>query len=195
MKEVLISIQPKWCEKIANGKKTVEVRKTRPKLELPFKCYIYCTNTQPYIAWAEVFRGNFESEIATIHGYSRKDAEKIWDIFNGKVMGEFVCDKIFDICIEVSKPDDLQGYPFPCTGLTDKEIMQYLGNGKTGYGWHIFNLKLYDSPKDLWAFHNSSVCWLKGCDIPYLYEPPCGVCGKSRLTRPPQSWCYVTGVE
>ena len=43
MKSVLISIQPKWCELIANGKKTVEVRKTRPKLETPFKCYIYCT--------------------------------------------------------------------------------------------------------------------------------------------------------
>ena len=30
MKSVLISIQPKWCELIASGKKTVEVRKTRP---------------------------------------------------------------------------------------------------------------------------------------------------------------------
>lgn len=45
-KSVLISINPKWCELIASGKKTVEVRKTRPKLETPFKCYIYCTNTK-----------------------------------------------------------------------------------------------------------------------------------------------------
>lgn len=37
MKEVLFSIQPKWRELIANGKKTVEVRKTRPKIETPFK--------------------------------------------------------------------------------------------------------------------------------------------------------------
>ena len=43
MKSVLISIQPKWCELIASGKKTVEVRKTKPKLETPFKVYIYCT--------------------------------------------------------------------------------------------------------------------------------------------------------
>ena len=43
MKSVLISIQPKWCELIANGKKTVEVRKTKPKLETPFKVYIYMT--------------------------------------------------------------------------------------------------------------------------------------------------------
>ena len=43
MKSVLISIKPKYCELIANGKKTVEVRKTRPKIKFPFKCYIYCT--------------------------------------------------------------------------------------------------------------------------------------------------------
>ena len=47
MKEVLISIQPRWCKLIANGKKTVEVRKTKPKLETPFKAYIYCTKGDP----------------------------------------------------------------------------------------------------------------------------------------------------
>lgn len=43
MRSVLLSINPKWCEKIANGKKTVEIRKTRPKTDTPFKVYIYCT--------------------------------------------------------------------------------------------------------------------------------------------------------
>lgn len=43
-KAVLISIQPKWCELIANGQKTIEVRRTRPKIDTPFKCYIYCTH-------------------------------------------------------------------------------------------------------------------------------------------------------
>ena len=42
MKSVLISIRPQWCEKIASGKKTIEVRKTAPK-EVPFKAYIYCS--------------------------------------------------------------------------------------------------------------------------------------------------------
>ena len=55
MKSILISIQPKWCELIASGKKTIEVRKTRPKLETPFKCYIYETKgkLQRYssVAW------------------------------------------------------------------------------------------------------------------------------------------------
>lgn len=40
-KAVLISIRPEWCEKIINGRKNIEVRKTRPKMDTPFKCYIY----------------------------------------------------------------------------------------------------------------------------------------------------------
>lgn len=44
-KAVLISIRPEWCEKIISGEKTIEVRKTRPKMDTPFKCYIYkCGN-------------------------------------------------------------------------------------------------------------------------------------------------------
>ena len=90
MKSVLISIQPKWCELIASGKKTVEVRKTRPKLETPFKVYIYCTNTKPYLVWGDVFRGNWETEFTRISGYNREEAERIWGVFNGKVIDEFV---------------------------------------------------------------------------------------------------------
>ena len=49
-KAVLISIKPKWCELIASGKKTVEVRKTNPKLDTPFKCYIYCTKAKDFFS-------------------------------------------------------------------------------------------------------------------------------------------------
>lgn len=44
-KAVLISIRPEWVRKIMSGQKTIEVRKTRPKITPPFKCYIYkCGN-------------------------------------------------------------------------------------------------------------------------------------------------------
>ena len=49
MKAVMISIRPEWCAKIANGQKTIEVRKTSPNLKPPFKCYIYCTSRRPYL--------------------------------------------------------------------------------------------------------------------------------------------------
>lgn len=58
---VLISIRPEWCEKIADGEKTIEVRKTRPKLETPFRCYIYRTKgTVPHIIngkWVKIAVG------------------------------------------------------------------------------------------------------------------------------------------
>lgn len=72
MKSVMISIKPKWCELIASGRKTIEVRKTRPKLETPFKCYIYCTRG---------FKPN------TKYGYKLR-------AWRGKVIGEFVCDRV-----------------------------------------------------------------------------------------------------
>lgn len=171
MKEVLISIQPCWCEKIAARWKTMELRKSKPNIPVPFKCYIYQTKhkwvfkllrTLSMNALADTLGGGF-----------------------GKVIGEFVCDHILGHC-EMSNADlaEQQSY------MRREDISEYSG-GKEVYGWHISDLKIYDRPKELWDFHNSSVCWLKGCDIPYLYDPPCEACGKSRLTRPPQSWCYV----
>ena len=171
MRCVLISIKPKWCELIACGKKTIEVRKNKPKLEPPFKCYIYETKTKGH------YSGFHENT-------------------TGKVIGEFVCDRILDILISCVDPD-IKGLPFPCTGLTDMEIMDYLGNGVTGYGWHISDLVIYDKPKELSEFR-------KPCKFAYSsYEE--GICyedciqGKLEncinfclpITRPPQSWCYV----
>lgn len=69
-KSVMLSIRPKWCEKIASGEKTIEVRKTKPKLDTPFKCYIYCTQSGVALgAWGK----------------------------HGKVIGEFTCDRIYKI--------------------------------------------------------------------------------------------------
>jgi len=169
MKSVLISIHPKWCELIATGKKVIEVRKTRPKMKTPFKCYIYCTKDK--------------------HGW--------FDFLNkvrldGKVIGEFVCKSILPISITYSDPNNkiaLREFPYTC--LTDKEIMNYLGNGKQGWGWIISNLVIYDKPKDLSEFYylcEKGNCHL--CDWEREYDS-CGCNRKKPITRPPQSWCYV----
>lgn len=71
-KAVLISIRPAWCEKIICGDKTIEARKTRPKIDTPFKCYIYCTRC------GEILSRGLE-------------------ILNGMVIGEFTCDKVCDL--------------------------------------------------------------------------------------------------
>ena len=74
MKFVLISIRPKWCRLIASGKKTIEVRKTYPKLPTPFKCYIYETK-------ARTDTPTFIDEDGHVLYTGR-----------GQVIGEFVCD-------------------------------------------------------------------------------------------------------
>ena len=75
---VLISIWPKWCELIAKGKKTIEIRKTRPKLETPFKCYIYCT------------RPKFDHEDFIVVNAGTENAFAFYG--GGLIIGEFVCD-------------------------------------------------------------------------------------------------------
>lgn len=81
IKAVLISIRPKWCEKIASGEKTIEVRKTRPKLETPFKVYIYCTQSGVALgAWGK----------------------------HGKVIGEFTCDRIYWLAPLNHAPEDVE---------------------------------------------------------------------------------------
>ena len=125
-KAVLISIRPKWCEKIASGEKTIEVRKTRPKLETPFKCYIYCTQS-----------GN---------------ANRLrWS--QGKVIGEFTCDAIsrVNICGFWDDSGKQLDNRLKETCLTSEKLCDYLGE-KVGYGWHISDLKIYDAPKDLNEF-------------------------------------------
>ena len=121
-KAVLISIRPKWCEKIANGKKTIEVRKTKPKLETPFKCYIYCTLPKyPH-----------EDFIAT-------DYPRPQFYGGGKVIGEFTCDRIYKIDKDSTdflfKFGRLSVYKQAaeekcglCVAMTDDELHGYLGH-------------------------------------------------------------------
>ena len=122
-KAVLISIQPKWCELIASGKKTVEVRKSRPKLETPFKCYIYCTKAPK--------------------GWVRFDRNVQLDT---KVIGEFICDAIF---VDGTYGHNKRFYDMACMSETD--IAWYCCQLPM-YGWHISDLKIYDKPKELTEF-------------------------------------------
>lgn len=85
MVSVLISIKPKWCRKIAQGHKTIEVRKSKPKSGVPFKCYIYCS-------WGNPKKdGLFYKEYC---GYDMEDHRQDF-VSNGKVIGEFICDHVY----------------------------------------------------------------------------------------------------
>lgn len=173
--KILISIKPNYCELIENGKKTLELRKSKPKINTPFKGYIYRTKDK------------------------RNNSNK-----NGKVIGEFVCDSIIEYQAEFHKGNDTyqdiqkvwidEDYPEDgkhyqkitandedepnncelcqksCLSFTD--IKNYIGEEsffETFFGWHISFLKIYEEPKELNEF----------------------VCNGKTINRPPQSWCYI----
>lgn len=183
MKAVMLSILPKWCNLIADGKKTVEVRKTRPKLETPFKCYIYCT-------------------VGGIKKIPKDYLEKSFE--RGKVIGEFVCDDIryADAFNFVVKEDGEKALEGSCIDRAD--LFKYLG-WEAGmprsectpfYKWHISELIIYDKPRMIGEFRR--ICrndlYCESCAMRSTHN---GICGNVSLKvrRPPQSWCYVEDLE
>lgn len=205
MKSVLISIRPKWCELIASGEKTVEMRKTRPNIQTPFKCYIYCTKRK-MVTCSEV------------NG-------------NGKVIGEFICDKLTYVEARIDNNGEKHlanaNFLLRKSFLSEKQMFDYLykADRKTGGGWawHISNLKIYDKQRELsefWAYNEKLhkrydseedfCCYndtneygeaLTDCGDAYNNILNCYRCWKEwsgwchNVTRPPQSWCYVEELQ
>lgn len=197
MKSVLISIQPKWCHKIIDGKKKIEVRKTKPKLATPFKVYIYCS------------AGNYDwrkDPWTTAYLPANSEITNMSQM----VIGEFVCDKFYLI--------KNRGGSFSIAGeeqsvtneiarqscLEYDDMVSYFGN-KDGYGWHISDLKIYEKPKELSDFYVHKYDRRDYCDgcVNHEYpvtEYPCCECfederNRAYLYRPPQSWCYVEELQ
>lgn len=178
---VLLSIQPKWCTLIGLGEKYIEIRKTKPKCESPFKCYIYCTSLKNIFS------------VETL-GLAAATSGKILN-WHTKVIGEFTCDFIYEFEAEICKraigyesitlrreSEDFNEYGDYRYSLVAEngddanwlmhqscvmwnDLKKYLGyKSREFYGWRIRNLEIYKNPKRLSEFG---------------------------LTRPPQDWCYV----
>lgn len=177
-KAVMLSIRPKWVEKIASGEKPIEVRKTKPKLDTPFKCYIYCTLPKyPH-----------EDFIAT-------DYPRPQFYGGGKVIGEFTCDAItrVNICGFWDDSGKQLDNRLKETCLTAEEFCDYLGEN-VGYGWHISDLRIYDTPKELSEFKTLCRVDADCCACPY-YDYTKMDCDGRIIGRPPQSWCYVEAIK
>ena len=155
---VMISIRPKWCELIASGRKTVEIRKTRPKLQPPFRCYIYMTAGNASIQTPKGTHHHSGGK-CVIGEFTCKETVPIKMLSNSAIH-DWYCHKLYDACISF------------------EEMAAYIGAGKTGYGWKISDLVIYDKPKELSEFRvesTSTTGW-------QMLE---------KMKRPPQSWCYV----
>lgn len=180
-KAVMISIRPEWCEKIGSGEKTIEVRKTRPKLPTPFKCYIYETQGKKYKGM-----GIYDPDAPLNKNFLH---------YPGKVIGEFTCDAIYTVDAEHSAylREAFDGIPsdefLQQARLTAYDLLDYLAAEATskveyvvGYGWHITDLVIYGEPKPLTNFCTGS--------SRFTYDDE-GKLTYTGMKRPPQSWCYV----
>lgn len=222
MKAVLLSIHPKYCHLIAKGEKTLEVRKSKPKLDLPFKCYIYCTASDKSLG---LISGNGITDLIACINW--KTAIPVGgEICNGKVFGEFVCNKITtifygcEIMYGIDYPNKHAKQLEDDSCLSLKELKHY-ANAKDVYGWNISDLKIYDTPKELWELYKPGFEAMEDLDCDDL----CGYCHRTdygskafgvtpngyyscegawcgeayesylednfALERPPQSWYYV----
>lgn len=198
MKNVLISIKPYWVFLIIaktmgwaiDKQKTIEVRKTFPQDDEWNKVVkIYCTKDKKSF------------------NFIPKEYQPFMEKFLGKVIGEFVCNQIDDITIistpmmEYIQANGKASMTINSDACLDIDELSEYANGKTLYGWHISDLKIYDEPKELEAFTifcdaNKKRCanckhYLFDNDDLNGYRRWCDVCHRKPLTRPPQSWCYV----
>lgn len=187
---VMISIRPKHCFNIAMRWKTDELRRNKPNLKPPFKCYIYCTKPREYF-----FHGGIGETLDDLYrmpsgeirfGYSGElmccDEPYGADNFlNGKVIGEFVCDGIRKWNPPYPPKSHIDTDILYTTRLDYEEFMEYAGD-QSVYGWHISNLIVYEKPKALSEFSQCHKCEYMGVCHDKCWKP---------LERAPQSWCYV----
>lgn len=166
MKAILISIQPKWCEKIFRGEKTLEVRKTAPKLERPFIAYVYQTK----------HRGGKAIINEALNGVYGE----------GKVIGSFICRGMM-------RPFDNLRLMAKQSLLTESELYEY-SNGKELFGWRITEPKLFNKPKELRGFKKAGFMteeqWLYAL-YPNTHCHYEAWAKRFEIIRPPQSWFYV----
>jgi len=205
MKSVLISIRPEWIVKILNGEKTIELRKSYPKCELPCKVYIYCTKGKSLYKSIEC---NEYFEYYSFEHWSETDT-----IVNGKVFAEFILNKVTKheknyIDVEDNLCYNFLGEDVKKAGFTfdDKNavasinalcefdlFVESYGQGKPLYAWHIEDLKIYEKPKELCDFLTQGY---RNYDD-WLYGDYNGTQSYNDylegwvLRKAPPSWCYV----
>jgi predicted transcriptional regulator len=170
VKAVLISIKPKWCDLIRRGRKTVEVRKTCPKLEVPFKVYIY--ETMDGGRGSGLVFGEF-----VCNGF---------DVFRpiGKGISIKRFPALYESCLTL---DEIVKYAQgePVYGWQISQLKLYEEP-----------LKLEDfSRHGFCGMNGTGVCGNTDCEnyqpsCNYMEPPTCAING-CILYEAPQSWCYV----
>ena len=198
-KTILLSVKPEHVANILNGLKTIEIRKTCPKEELPITVYIYCTKDIKNIY--RVMR-NYNNKVLKLVASSNAFKEELKDrnTINGKVVAKFTLNKVEKIkyhCLtrynsygiskivnEYNTKSLTYSQLRKAACLTDDKMDNYFSgalvvDGIVGYAWHIDDLIIFDKTKELSRFGTlTNKCnGFRG--------------GLKPLTKAPQSWCYI----
>lgn len=204
MKSILISIRPEWVEKILNHRKTIELRKTAPKCDLPIEVYIYCTkNKLHYSVGALMFNNDdcFKSSVdgtykygdsVELMGYSPDYPYDKNNFLNGKVVAKFRLEKVDKFDMGANQSKDYQTFDdykeiLKDACLSKRELEDYLGCRLLDmdcifFAWHISDLEVFDEPKELGEFsYLVRKFHVDGFVVP-LY---------GKVAKAPQSWQYV----
>ena len=182
MKAILISIKPKYVAEILNGNKTIEVRKSIPKCDLPIDVYIYCTKETQLVKYNNQY-------VATDFFKGLECPPKT---YSGKVIAKFTLNKVesqYTLGKIITESNETDLFLKKCC-LTIQELDEYLSYGKTKYmyAWHIDNLVIFDRPRELSEF--SGTC--NRCEA-YKYKV-CKLNTKKcdrHLTKAPQSYMFI----
>lgn len=193
-KSILISIKPQFVEKILNKEKTIEIRKTMPKCELPCKVYIYCTRTKNKVG-KKIVPPDY---LTKPHYFTKKYVvgANYDECINGKVVAEFTLNKI-DRCGEAVYDANRDLWEdWNTLGLNNSCVHPYdleeYSNGYELYAWHIDNLKIYDKPKQLNKLYKQGMkSYFNKLQKEYPNIDYSCYLENYKLQRPPQSWCYV----
>lgn len=185
---VLISIRPEWCEKIIRGEKKIEVRRNFPKLDVPFKVYIYCTRQNL------LMKSNVSGNLCVKRGKSCKETLESHSEteYSGKIIGEFVCRTMEEFTTDY-RANDAQNVAIAkdaCMTLAEMTDYEYKGHSACLFGWHISDLKIYNQPKELNEFKGLCKVESDCCACPYYNYSKLDCDGRT-IKRAPQSWQYV----
>lgn len=207
-KAILISINPEWAQKILCGEKTVEIRKTAPKCDLPIDVYIYVTKPKHRYTiggtdyetgeYSRYYNGCTDElyklpdgtikfgdscELMLYENYSSDN------FLNGKVVARFTLK-------EVEKVKYFADWT-EMSCLTEDDLYGYSNKGKAQlYAWHISELQIFDKPMQLSNFCVECGDYAKdgaecGYCLNYDGDGGCRESGMLSITRSPQSWQYV----
>lgn len=181
MQSILLPIKPKQCESIINGKQEIIVVRTRPKLETPFKCYIYCAKDNNNILWYN-----------KTYQYCDDRSHNLFDKpLTNSVIGEFICNKITNL-FSLSK-FWLDENIVKKTGLLQEDIIKQANGAEKIYGWYITNFAFYNNnPKQLRDFKKANRCDCYYSDLG-LAKINCDECRdyNCMIQKTPSHWIYV----